>query len=118
MRRRELWRVAAEWLTQAQDDATLLALRDQEAAGLDLVTDGEIRRESYSNRFATALEGIDLEQMGTAVSRIGRTVAFMARLLSNGWTQQARAIAADPKILFLTSRRRALIRSPQMSSTD
>jgi 5-methyltetrahydropteroyltriglutamate--homocysteine methyltransferase len=70
-----LWRVAPEWLAQAQDDATLLALRDQEAAGLDVVTDGEIRRESYSNRFATALDGIDLEQMGTAVSRIGRTVA-------------------------------------------
>jgi hypothetical protein len=75
VRRRELWRVAPEWLAQAQDDATLLALRDQEAAGLDVVTDGEIRRESYSNRFATALDGIDLEQMGTAVSRIGRTVA-------------------------------------------
>ena len=54
VRARELWRVAPEWLEQAQDDATLLAIRDQERAGLDIVTDGEVRRESYSNRFATA----------------------------------------------------------------
>jgi 5-methyltetrahydropteroyltriglutamate--homocysteine methyltransferase len=57
VRAMELWRVAPELLEQAQDDATLLAIRDQERAGLDIVTDGEIRRESYSNRFATALEG-------------------------------------------------------------
>ena len=74
VRMRELWRVAPEWLTQAQEDATLLAVRDQESAGLDIVTDGEARRESYSNHFATALEGVDLEHVGTAVSRIGRTV--------------------------------------------
>ena len=60
-----------EWLEQAQDDATLLTIRDQERAGLDIVTDGEIRRESYSNRFATALEGIDLENPGTVLSRSG-----------------------------------------------
>src|SRR6266545_404046 len=56
VRAKELWRVAPEWLEQAQDDATLLAIRDQERAGLDIITDGEMRRESYSNRFATALE--------------------------------------------------------------
>jgi len=56
-RAKELWRVAPEFLDQAQDDATLLAIREQERAGLDIITDGEIRRESYSNRFATALEG-------------------------------------------------------------
>jgi 5-methyltetrahydropteroyltriglutamate--homocysteine methyltransferase len=67
----ELWRVAPAWLEQAQDDATLLAIRDQERAGLDIITDGEIRRESYSNRFATALEGIDLDNPGTAVGRSG-----------------------------------------------
>jgi 5-methyltetrahydropteroyltriglutamate--homocysteine methyltransferase len=57
LRATELWRVAPEWLEQAQDDATLLAIRDQERAGLDIITDGEMRRESYSNRFATALDG-------------------------------------------------------------
>jgi hypothetical protein len=60
-RARELWRVGAAWLEQAQDDATVLAIRDQERAGIDIVTDGEMRRESYSNRFATALEGMDSE---------------------------------------------------------
>ena len=64
VRARDLWRVDERWLREAQDDATLLAIRDQERAGLDIVTDGEIRRESYSNRFATALHGIDLERPG------------------------------------------------------
>ena len=71
VRAQELWRVAPEWLEQAQDDATLLAIRDQEAAGVDIVTDGEVRRESYSNRFATALEGVDLDNPGTALDRSG-----------------------------------------------
>ena len=73
MRAQELWRVAPEWLDQAQDDATILAIRDQELAGLDIITDGEIRRESYSNRFATALEGIDLDHPASIVSRSGET---------------------------------------------
>jgi 5-methyltetrahydropteroyltriglutamate--homocysteine methyltransferase len=67
----ELWRVAPEWLEQAQDDATLLAIRDQERAGLDIITDGEMRRESYSNRFATALEGVDIENPGKGIDRTG-----------------------------------------------
>ena len=71
VRARELWRVPEPYLAQAQDDATLLAIKAQEEAGLDFVTDGEIRRESYSNRFATALEGIDLDQPGTALDRSG-----------------------------------------------
>ena len=71
VRARELWRVAPEFLEAAQDDATLLAIRDQERAGLDIITDGEQRRESYSNRFATALEGIDIENPGTALDRSG-----------------------------------------------
>lgn len=71
VRARELWRVAPEWLEQAQDDATLLAIRDQELAGLDIITDGEMRRESYSNRFATALDGVDLDNHGTALDRSG-----------------------------------------------
>jgi 5-methyltetrahydropteroyltriglutamate--homocysteine methyltransferase len=71
VRAKELWRVAPEWLEQAQDDATILAIRDQELAGLDIVTDGEMRRESYSNRFATALEGVDIDNPGTALDRSG-----------------------------------------------
>jgi 5-methyltetrahydropteroyltriglutamate--homocysteine methyltransferase len=61
VRARELWRVDPGYLEEAQDDATRLAIADQERAGLDIVTDGEMRRESYSNRFATALEGVDIE---------------------------------------------------------
>jgi 5-methyltetrahydropteroyltriglutamate--homocysteine methyltransferase len=68
---RELWRVDEAWLAEAQDDATRLAVRDMEEAGIDVVTDGEIRRESYSNRFANALEGLDLDQPGTALDRTG-----------------------------------------------
>jgi 5-methyltetrahydropteroyltriglutamate--homocysteine methyltransferase len=67
----ELWRVAPEFLEQAQDDATIVAIRLQERAGLDILTDGEIRRESYSNRFATALEGVDLDNPGRIISRTG-----------------------------------------------
>src|SRR6185312_3490175 len=70
-RAKELWRVAPEFLDDAQDDATLLAIRDQERAGLDIITDGEIRRESYSNRFATALENVDIDNPGTALDRSG-----------------------------------------------
>ncbi len=71
VRAREIWRVPEEFLEQAQNDATLLAIRDQEKAGLDIITDGEIRRESYSNRVATALEGIDVDNHGTAMDRTG-----------------------------------------------
>ena len=71
VRARELWRVAPEWLDQAQDDATLLAILDQERAGLDILTDGEMRRESYSNRFATALEGVDIDNPGPTADRSG-----------------------------------------------
>src|SRR5881394_3409881 len=70
-RAKELWRVAPEFLDEAQDDATILAIRAQERAGLDIITDGEIRRESYSNRFATALEGIDIDNPGSALDRSG-----------------------------------------------
>jgi 5-methyltetrahydropteroyltriglutamate--homocysteine methyltransferase len=71
VRATELWRVAPEYLAQAQDDATLLAIREQERAGLDIITDGEMRRESYSNRFATALEGVDIDNPGSALDRSG-----------------------------------------------
>ena len=72
---RELWRVPEAFLEQAQDDATLLAIRDMERAGIDIVTDGEMRRESYSNRFATALDGIDDEHPGEIVNRVGQKTA-------------------------------------------
>lgn len=75
VRAQQLWRVPPEWLEQAQDDATLLAIRDQERAGIDILSDGEMRRESYSNRFATALEGVDLDNPATITSRSGQPVA-------------------------------------------
>ncbi|HKW38551.1 MAG TPA: hypothetical protein VJO54_12145 [Burkholderiales bacterium] len=71
VRAKELWRVAEPFLAEAQDDATLLAIRAQEQAGLDIITDGEIRRESYSNRFATALDGVDIDNPGSALDRSG-----------------------------------------------
>ena len=71
VRARELWRVDEPYLDEAQDDATLLAIRAQEDAGLDVITDGEMRRESYSNRFATALDGVDIDNPGTALDRSG-----------------------------------------------
>lgn len=70
-RAKELWRIPDEFLAEAQDDATVIAIREQEKAGLDIITDGEIRRESYSNRFATALEGVDIDNPGTALDRSG-----------------------------------------------
>jgi 5-methyltetrahydropteroyltriglutamate--homocysteine methyltransferase len=69
--RLNLWRVPEPWLEQAQDDATLLAIREMERAGIDIITDGEMRRESYSNRFATSLEGIDSSTPGQVVSKAG-----------------------------------------------
>lgn len=68
----QMWRVPEAYLEQAQDDATIVAIRDMERAGIDIVTDGEIRRESYSNRFATALEGIDIENPAIITSRSGQ----------------------------------------------
>ncbi len=71
VRAKELWRIPEAFLAEAQEDATRLAIRAQEEAGLDIITDGEIRRESYSNRFATALEGVDIDNPGTALDRSG-----------------------------------------------
>jgi 5-methyltetrahydropteroyltriglutamate--homocysteine methyltransferase len=71
VRARELWRIDPAYLEEAHDDATRLAIADQERAGLDIVTDGEMRRESYSNRFATALDGVDIDNPGTALDRSG-----------------------------------------------
>ena len=72
VRRTELWRIPESHLESAQDDATLLAIREMERAGVGLITDGEIRRESYSNRFATALDGIDIANPGEVPGRSGQ----------------------------------------------
>jgi 5-methyltetrahydropteroyltriglutamate--homocysteine methyltransferase len=74
VRAHDLWRIAPPLLEAAQDDATILAIRDQERAGLDIVSDGEQRRESYSNRFATALDGIDIDNPGTTINRSGKPI--------------------------------------------
>jgi 5-methyltetrahydropteroyltriglutamate--homocysteine methyltransferase len=71
VRAKELWRIPEPYLAEAQDDATVLAIKAQEDAGLDIITDGEIRRESYSNRFSTALEGINIDEPGVALDRSG-----------------------------------------------
>src|SRR6202050_2471124 len=71
VRARELWRVSEPFLAEAQEDATIMAIKAQESAGLDIITDGEIRRERYSNRFATALDGVDLDNPGSALDRSG-----------------------------------------------
>src|SRR5712691_7281530 len=71
IRQSSLWRVPEEYLEEAQDDATLVAIRDMERAGVDIITDGEIRRESYSNRFATSLEGVDIDTPAMVKSRAG-----------------------------------------------
>jgi 5-methyltetrahydropteroyltriglutamate--homocysteine methyltransferase len=76
----EIWRIPAEYLEEAQDDATLLAIRDMELAGIDILTDGEMRRESYSNRFATALEGVDIDNPGKTIGRNGQ-VSVVPRIV-------------------------------------
>jgi len=78
----QMWRIPPAYLEQAQDDATIVAIRDMERAGIDIVTDGEIRRESYSNRFATALEGIDTESPAIITSRSGQATA-VPRVVGN-----------------------------------
>lgn len=74
VRMKEMWRVPEQWLEQAQDDATIVAIHDMEQAGIDIITDGEIRRESYSNRFATALDGIDIQDPAIIRTRLGTEI--------------------------------------------
>lgn len=88
----EIWRVAPEFLREAQDDATRLAIRDMEEAGIDIVSDGEIRRESYSNRFSTALDGIDIDNPGSIVNRVG-TRSVVARVV--GPIRRTRAVEVE-----------------------
>lgn len=81
----EMWRVDPQWLEQAQDDATILAIRDMERAGIDIITDGEARRESYSNRFALSLSGIDADNPGVTVGRMGNTSTVPRIVGKIGW---------------------------------
>jgi 5-methyltetrahydropteroyltriglutamate--homocysteine methyltransferase len=110
VRLRELWRVPEAFLEQAQDDATLLAIRDMERAGIDIITDGEMRRESYSNRFATALEGVDNDAPATVTNRAGRVVQ-LPRVV--GRIRRRRAIEVrDMEFLRRNTDRRAKITLP------
>jgi 5-methyltetrahydropteroyltriglutamate--homocysteine methyltransferase len=106
----ELWRVAEPHLAQAQDDATLLAIRDMERAGIDIITDGEMRRESYSNRFATALEGIDNDNPATITNRAGRKVD-VPRVVGKIRRTQAVEVA-DMQFLRRNTERKAKITLP------
>ncbi len=110
LRAKELWRVPEPWLAQAQDDATVLAIRAQEEAGLDIVTDGEIRRESYSNRFATALEGVDIDNPGQGLDRSGHPIT-LPRIA--GRIRRTRPVEVDD-LLFLKrhTRKRVKITVP------
>jgi 5-methyltetrahydropteroyltriglutamate--homocysteine methyltransferase len=101
----ELWRVPGAWLEQAKDDASLLAIRDMERAGIDIITDGEIRRESYSNHFATALEGIDLDNPATITGRAGKPVR-VPRIV--GKIRRNRAVEARPVAFLRANTERAI----------
>jgi 5-methyltetrahydropteroyltriglutamate--homocysteine methyltransferase len=106
----ELWRIPEPHLTEAQNDATIMAIRAQEDAGIDIVTDGEIRRESYSNRFATALEGVDLDNPGTALDRSGHPNP-VPRIV--GPIRRKHAVeVADLEFLLANTQRRVKITLP------
>jgi 5-methyltetrahydropteroyltriglutamate--homocysteine methyltransferase len=106
----DIWRVPEPWLEQAQDDATLVAIRDMERAGIDIITDGEIRRESYSNRFATALEGIDTSNPGEVKARSGHATP-VPRVV--GKIRRTRAVEVrDMEFLRANTERTAKITLP------
>jgi len=110
VRAQELWRVAEPFLEEAQDDATRLAVSDMELAGIDVLTDGEMRRESYSNRFATALEGVDVDRPGVALDRTGHENP-VPRVV--GAIRRARAVEVrDVEFLRALTRRRIKITVP------
>lgn len=110
IRAQEIWRVEPKFLEQAQDDATLLAIRDMERAGVDIITDGEIRRESYSNRFATALDGIDLRNPGVAIGRTGRPSLVPRVVGPIRWTRPI--LLRDAEFLRRNTDRRTKITLP------
>jgi 5-methyltetrahydropteroyltriglutamate--homocysteine methyltransferase len=109
VRARELWRVPEAFLEQAQDDATLLAVRAMERAGVDIISDGEVRRESYSNRFATALDGVDIIQPGTVTGRTGRptTVPRVVGPIRRTHAVQVRDVATPSGVSKSPSRARS-----------
>jgi 5-methyltetrahydropteroyltriglutamate--homocysteine methyltransferase len=110
VRVRELWRVQEPYLKQAQEDATLLAIGDMERAGIDIITDGEMRRESYSNRFATALDGVDDDAPATITNKAGRSVSVprvVGRIRRKGPIQ-----VADMEFLRANTSRRAKMTLP------
>jgi 5-methyltetrahydropteroyltriglutamate--homocysteine methyltransferase len=110
VRLREMWRVGEDFLEQAQDDATLIAIRDMERAGIDIITDGEMRRESYSNRFATALDGIDIDNPATVKNRAGQDTV-MPRVV--GKVSRRNAVEQrDMQFLRRNTDRRAKITLP------
>src|SRR5437773_5018459 len=110
VRMRQLWRVAPALLEEAQDDAALIAIRDQERAGIDIVSDGEMRRESYFNWFATALDGIDLDNPGTVISRTGKA-AVVPRVV--GRVRRVRPVnVRDVEFLRANTDRRIKITLP------
>ncbi len=110
VRAKEMWRIPEPHLEEAQDAATLAAIRDMERAGIDIVTDGEIRRESYSNRFATALEGIDIDNPGTAIDRTGHPNPVPA---IRGKIKRVRAVEVrDAEFLVANTTRKTKITLP------
>lgn len=110
VRARGIWRVEDKHLEQAQDDATLLAIRDMESAGVDVITDGEIRRESYSNRFATALEGMDIRNPGVVTGRSGRQVMVPRVVGHIRW--MGPILLRDAEFLRRNTRRRTKVTIP------
>lgn len=110
VRAQELWRVAPPWLDQAQDDATLIAISEQERAGLDIIGDGEMRRESYSNAFANSLGGVDRERMGTALDRTGKPNSVPR--VTGPILRQPSTLADEARFLHTHSRRRTKITLP------
>jgi 5-methyltetrahydropteroyltriglutamate--homocysteine methyltransferase len=109
----ELWRIPDRWLEQAQDDATIVAIRDMERAGVDIISDGEIRRESYSNKFSNALSGLDREKQGTlTLANGGRTVTVAVPLFSGPVRRLAPVEVRDIAFLRAHSDRKIKITLP------
>jgi len=110
VRAKELWRIAPEFLEEAWNDATLLAIRAQERAGIDIISDGEMRRESYSNRFATALDGVDLDNPGEALDRSGHPNPVPR--VTGKITRRHAVMVEDVKFLTANTQRRVKITVP------
>ena len=107
VRAQELWRIAGPWLEEAQDDATRLAIGDMEQAGIDIITDGEIRRESYSNRFATALSGVDLDNPATVRGRSAAPSSCRASSVRSGGSIRSRCAMSNFSAATPTARSRS-----------